>query len=45
MKARLAGVLPEIWEEIPSRVFAGLWKSMTDRVEAVIDAKGWCTRY
>jgi hypothetical protein len=45
VKACLAEVLPEIWEEIPSQVFAKLWKSMPDRVEAVIDAKGWYTRY
>jgi len=38
-------VLPEIWEEILSHVFAKLWKSILDRVEAVIGAKGWYTRY
>jgi transposase len=44
-KARLAEVLPYIWEEIPEASFQKLWKSMPDRVAAVIDAKGWYTRY
>jgi hypothetical protein len=39
VKARLADVLFGIWEEIPTP------KSMPDRVEAAIHAKGWYTRY
>jgi len=37
--------LPKIWEELPQSVFEKLWKSMPDRVQAVIDAKGWYTHY
>jgi len=45
VKARLAEVLPEIWEEIPEAYFETLGKGMPDRVAAVIDGKGWYTRY
>jgi transposase len=45
VKARLAEVLPEIWDTIPAELFESLYKSMPDRVAAVIDAKGWYTRY
>jgi hypothetical protein len=38
-------VLPEIWEEILEAYFEKLWKSMPHRVAAVIDSKGWYTRY
>jgi len=44
--ARLAQVLPVIWEEIPEAYIKKLWKSMPDRMAAVqIDAKGECARY
>ena len=45
MKARLAEVLPLCWEKIPEKQFETLWKSMPDRVQAVIEAKEWQTRY
>ena len=45
VRARLAEVLPEAWEAIPESVFEALWRSMPDRVAAVIAAKGWYTRY
>jgi transposase len=45
VKARLAEVLPLCWEKIPETQFETLWKSMPDRVQAVIEAKGWQTRY
>jgi hypothetical protein len=45
VKAKLAEVLPLCWEKIPQKQFEVLWKSMPDRVQAVIDAKGWYTRY
>jgi hypothetical protein len=45
VNARLADVLHEIWVEIPEAYLEKLWKSMPDRVAAVIDAKGWYTRY
>ena len=45
VKARLAQVLPRVWDNIPQKHFEALWKSMTACVEAVIEAKGWYTRY
>ena len=45
MKARLAEVLPLCWEKILETHFETLWKSMPDRVQAVIEAKGWQARY
>ena len=45
VKARLAQVLPRVWDNIPQKHFEALWKSMPARVEAVIDAKGWYTQY
>jgi hypothetical protein len=45
VNARLAEVLHKIREEIPEAYFERLWKSMPDRVAAVIDAKGWYSRY
>ena len=45
MKARLAEVLPVCWEKIFETQLETLWKSMPGRVRAVIEAKGWQTRY
>ena len=46
VKRRLAEVLPEIWEqEIEGEFLGNLWKSMPRRVEAVIEANGWYTKY
>ena len=45
VREKLAIILPEIWDEIPSSHFEKLVQSMPDRVAAVIDAKGWYTRY
>jgi len=45
VNTRWAGVLTEIWEEIWVAYFEKLWKSISNRVAAVIDAKGWYTRY
>ena len=45
VKARLAEVLPLCWEKIPEMQFETLWKSMPDCVQAIIEAKGWQTRY
>ena len=45
VKARLAEVLPLCWVKIPETQFETLWKSIPDRVQAVIEAKGWPTRY
>ena len=43
--ARLAEVLPEVWEVILESVFESLWWSMANRVATVISAKGWYTQY
>jgi hypothetical protein len=45
VKARLAEVLPEMWEEILVAHFEKLLNSMPNRVAAAIDPKGWYTRY
>ena len=45
LKALLAEVLPLCWEKILETQFEALWKTMPDRVQAVIEAKGWQTRY
>jgi len=41
----LAEILPKVWEEIPEGYFEAMLDSMPDRVPAVIDAKGWYTKY
>jgi transposase len=45
VKARLAEILPEICEKIPKAYCEKLWKSISNSVAAVIDAKGCYTRY
>ena len=45
VKAWLVEVLPLCWEKIPETQFETLWKSVPDSVQAVIEAKGWQTRY
>ena len=45
VKKKLAEILPLCWEKIPPKQFEALWRSMPDRVQAVIEAKGWYTRY
>jgi len=45
VKKRLAQVLPLVWETIPEEFFEKLWKSMPDRVAAVLEARGGYTRY
>jgi len=45
VKKRLAEVLRLIWEIIPEEFFEKLWKSMPDRVAAVLEAKRGYTRY
>ena len=44
VKKKLAEILPLCWEKIPPKQFEALGKSMPDRVQAVIEAKGWYTR-
>lgn len=45
VRTQLAEVLPQVWETIPDSFFEKLWLSMPDRVAAVIEAKGWQTKY
>jgi transposase len=45
VKAKLAELLPLCWKTIPEKHFKALWESMPNRVQAVIDAKGWQTKY
>ena len=45
VRRRLAHVLPLVWETIPEEFFEKLWKSMPDRVAAVLDARGGYTKY
>lgn len=45
VKEKLAEVLPLVWDTIPEEFFEKLWRSMPSRVEAVIEAKGWYTKY
>jgi hypothetical protein len=45
VKKRLAEVLPLVWETISEEFFEKLWRSMPNRVAAVVEAKGWYTRY
>ncbi|KDQ19996.1 hypothetical protein BOTBODRAFT_27400 [Botryobasidium botryosum FD-172 SS1] len=45
VKKRLAKVLPIVWEQIDNDFLKGLVKSMPQRVQAVIAAHGWNTKY
>ena len=45
VKERLVQVLPLVWETIPEEFFEKLWKSMPNRVAAVLEAKGGYTKY
>ena len=45
VRAQLVEVLPKVWDSLPEQLFDNLYRSMPDRVAAVIDAKGWYTRY
>ena len=40
VKARLAEGLPLYWEKMPEAQFEKLWKSISDRTQAAIKAKG-----
>ena len=45
VKKRLVQVLPLVWETIPEEFFKKLWKSIPDRVAAVLEARGGYTKY
>jgi transposase len=38
-------VLPEAWNRINNKVFSHIIKSYPKRLQAIIDAKGWWTKY
>jgi len=42
---RLIEVLPMAWSQIPLKTVEGCLKSMRSRLQAVIDADGWHTKY
>ena len=42
---RLSHVLPLVWVTIPEEFFEKLWKSMPDRIAAVLEARGSYTKY
>ena len=44
-RARLESSLQAAWDCLPEDLFPKLWKSMEKRIEAVIAAKGWHTKY
>jgi len=41
----LAEIRPQVWEEILEGYIEAMLDSMPDRVQVVIDARGWYTRY
>lgn len=45
VKARLAEVLPLVWDSIPEEFLDKLWRLMLARVEVVIEARGWYAKY
>ena len=45
IRQQLPELLPLVWATIPNSFFEPLCRSMPCRVSAVIDAKGWYTRY
>jgi len=45
VKEALADALQEIWKNIPESLLESLYSSMPRRVEAVIKAEGWYTKY
>ena len=45
VKAKLVEILPENWESVESSFLQKLVESMPRRVEAVIAAEGWYTKY
>lgn len=45
VQAKLREVLPEVWDKIEGDYLQSLCSSMCTRVNAVIEAKGWYTKY
>jgi hypothetical protein len=45
IRQRFSSAIQRAWASIPPARIRGLVKSMDDRVNAVLEAKGWYTRY
>ena len=45
IRAKLEEVLPQAWRLIKTETIRGVYESMPRRMEAVIEAEGWHTRY
>jgi len=45
VREELGKALKEAWERIPQKYFDALWQSMERRRTAVVQAKGWQTKY
>lgn len=45
VRQRMVDLLPAAWDAIPTRVFRACMDSMHERMEAVIAADGWQTRF
>jgi len=45
VREELGKALKEAWDRIPQKHFDALWQSMEDRCKAVVEAKGWQTKY
>jgi len=45
VKAMLAEVMPQMWQDIPHTNFEKLLKCMPDSIAAVIDFMGWYRRF
>ena len=44
-RERFKGLIQQAWEALGQEYFDGLIRSMDDRINAVLAAKGWYTRY
>ena len=44
-RQRLESCLQAVWDTLDQRLFEKLGASMNNRIEAVISAKGWHTKY
>ena len=45
VKSRFQNLIEYVWEELGQDYFDGLIRSIERQVQAVIDAKGWYTKY
>lgn len=45
LKARFAALIEQAWELLGQDYFDGLIRSMDNRINALLEADGWYTRY